>query len=97
MKLNAGGVVAAFVVLAIRGALLWLIIPIGTLFWIVTLQGLGKTPVSLGAFLGWLDNNLAFRLVRGPLSPLFPTAPVKWVPARERAKVTHRIGVDLSL
>lgn len=92
MKTSALGAIAALLVLTVRGALLWLLVPIGTLVWMLTLQGVGKKRVSLGAFLGWLDNNLVFTLIRGPLSPLFPSAPVKWIPASQRFTVTHRIG-----
>ena len=92
MRPDALGVLGAFVVLTIRGFLLWLLVPIGTLVWLVALEGVGARRLSLFAFLGWLDNNLAFILVQGPLSPLFPTAPVKWIPASERFSVMHRIG-----
>lgn len=92
MKPGFFGVAAAVVVLSIRGALLWLLVPVGTLIWAFGFQWLGENRSSLGAFLGWLDLNLAFVLIQGPFSSLFPTAPAKWIPASERSKVTHRIG-----
>jgi hypothetical protein len=89
-------VVAGVLLLIIRGVLLWLVIPVGTLIWIVSLQGFGPNKLGLGAFLGWIDNNLVFALERGPLRPLFPEPTVLWIPASERSRVTHRVrGMDL--
>lgn len=88
---DAFGLIGAVLAYVIHGALLWLLVPIGTLVWLVTAQGMGPERVSPGAFLGWLDNNVAFILARGPLRVFLPTAPVKWIPASERSRVTHRI------
>ena len=92
MRRDAFGVLGVLVVMTVRGALLWLLVPIGTFIWVLTLEGARRPPVSLGAFLSWLDNNLAYGLVHRPMTPLFPTAPVKWIPASERSIVTHRIS-----
>jgi hypothetical protein len=89
---DALGLVGVFLLYVIRGYALWLLVPIGALVWLVTFQWVGVKRCSAGAFLGWLDNNLSFALVCGPLSPFFPTARVMWIPASERFGVTHRIG-----
>jgi len=86
------GTVGAFMLLTVRGFLLWLVIPFGTLAWGVSLQALRTPAVSLGAYLGWIDNNIAFLLVNGPFSLSFPHSPVRWVASKDRAAVKHRIG-----
>ena len=92
MRRNAAGVLGALL-LTFRGVLLWIIIPVGTLSWLLGIQWVGKNGVSLGALLGWLDLNTTFVLARGLLRPLFPDATAKWIPASERSRVTHRIGM----
>ena len=87
------GTIGALAFLTIRGILLWLIVPLGALIWVLTLQQLRETRVSLGAFLGWIDNNVAFVLVRGPFEPVFPTTRIAWIPTSKRSTVVHRIGV----
>ena len=82
----------ALALLAIRGFLLWLVIPLGTLAWAVSFQALRTPAVTLGAYLGWIDNNIAFLLVNGPFSMSFPNSPVRWIPSANRAAVKHRIG-----
>ena len=91
MRRGPLGVLGAFLLLTVRGVLLWLIIPVGALVWLLTLQAARKKPVSLGAYLGWLDNNIVFVLVRGPFRLSFPDSPVTWIPASARFTVTHRI------
>lgn len=92
MRPNALGAIGALLFLIVRGALLWFIVPLGALVWLLSFQWIGRERVSLGAFLGWLDNNFAFALVRGLFRPAFPTSKIAWIPARERSQVTHRIG-----
>jgi hypothetical protein len=86
---DALGVAGAILVWALHGVGMGFLVPIGSLVWMVTLQGVGRKRMSLLAFLHWLDNNLTFVLVCGPLSPLFPTARVKWIPASERFGVNR--------
>lgn len=89
------GPFAGFLLLVIRGLLLWLLVPTGFLIWMVTLQWALRNRVSLGSFLGWLDNNLVYGLQRGPLRLFFRKPTVRWIPAKCRSEVTHRIrGVD---
>ena len=92
MRPGTVGIIGAFGFLAIRGFLLWLVVPLGALVWLFSAQWLRTPQVTLGAYLGWIDNNLAFLLVRGPFSVSFPNSPVRWVPSKDRAAVKHRIG-----
>lgn len=92
MRPNAIGVLGALLFLFVRGAMLWFIVPVGALVWLITFQWIGKDRASLGAFLGWLDNNFAFALIRGPFRPASPTSTIAWIPASEISTVTHRIG-----
>jgi type IV secretory pathway TrbD component len=92
VRRNAFGLVAALAVLVIHGVLLWIIVPLGTLVWLVTLQPLARPAVTLGAFLGWIDNNIAFVLARVLFRPMFPDADVAWVRTRDRHAIKHRIS-----
>ncbi len=95
MRAGFVGIVGGFLFLIIRGTLLWLLAPIGSLIWLVTFQWVGSGSVSLGCFLGWLDNNMAYVIQRGPLWWAFPKRPVGWIRARDKAAVTHRLrGYD---
>ena len=91
MRNDPIGVLGAFLLLTIMTALFWLIIPIGAFVWLLTLEATRRRPASLGAYLGWLTNNIVFVLVRGPFRLSFPDSPVKWIPASERSGVTNRI------
>lgn len=97
MRRDPIGVIAALIFLVVRGVLLWFIVPTGTVAWFFGLEWLRTKPASLGAFLGWLDYNISFVITRGPLRFAFPDSPMKWIPARDRAEVKHRIGfLDLA-
>jgi hypothetical protein len=84
-----------FTLLPVYSILLWLVMPLGTLVWLFTLQILRTPAVSLGAYLGWISNNVAFVMVRSLWRPFFPTATVAWIPASDRAAVTHLRFSDL--
>lgn len=95
MSTDPIGLGASFLLLVVRGVLLWLMVPIGSLIWMVTFQWTGTNRVSLGSFLGWVDNNLVYVLQRGPLRPFFPKPTVRWIRTRGRSEVTHRVhGID---
>lgn len=81
---------AGFALLAIRGVLLWVMIPLATLFWLPSSFWLRRRGIDLGRFLGWTDLNLVACLQRTILRPLF-RAPLPWVPARSMPQVTHRV------
>lgn len=83
---------AGLTLLAIRGVLLWVVIPLTMLCWLPASFWLRRRDVHLGQFLGWVDINLVACLERTALRPLF-RAPVAWVPARSMPQVTHRVDV----
>jgi hypothetical protein len=74
----------------IRGFLLWLVIPTGTLWWTITWPLQRRRRVRLGQFLGWADLNLVAAIQRTILRPLVQN-PAKWFPLRAVPQVTHRI------
>jgi hypothetical protein len=84
------GPVAGMLLLVIRGILLWVLVPVGSVAWLLTLVRMRR---PLGEFLGWLDSNLIFLLERTVLRPLFPQPTQNWIPASEISAVKHRIGV----
>ena len=92
MERSLFGRIGAVALLATRGVLLWFVVPFGFLAWLLTAQWALTPRVSLGAFLGWLDWNLAVMLVRGPFEAAFPNVTIEWMPARDRGRVLHRIG-----
>jgi hypothetical protein len=87
---------AWFVLLMIRGTLLWIVIPLAVCAWAPAAPWLSRRGVRLGHFLGWVDLNLIAFLTRIILRPLF-RAPTPWVPASAMEQVTHRVSeLDLA-
>jgi hypothetical protein len=80
----AGGILLVL----IRGLLLWVLIPVGSVAWALTVPW---SRASLTAFLGWLDNNQIFLLQRTILRPAFPSPSVQWIRFKDAADATHRI------
>lgn len=81
----AGGLV----LLAVRGLLLWVVVPLGVVAWpLVVLSR--RRAVRLGQFLGWLDLNLTSAIQRTIARPFFE-APLPWTPFDAAAGLTHRI------
>jgi hypothetical protein len=83
-------VMGGIVVLLIRGGLLWVVIPVGAVVWPFVALRLRRRDVTFGRYLGWLDLNLIACVQRMILRPLV-RAPADWVPARDMARVTHRL------
>lgn len=80
--------IAGVLLMLLRGLLLWLLIPLGTLAWIFSL------PVSRsgwGNFLGWLDNNMIAALQQTIFRVGYPEPSCRWVRFRNRHSVKHRI------
>ncbi len=90
---HAAGSVAAVTLLVTRGILLWLVIPFGFISWICASRWMRVRQVSLGQFLGWVDNNLVAGLQRSALRPLFRDPPQPWVRVRDIPHVRRRIDV----
>lgn len=62
-------VLASFALLFVRGVSLWLLIPLGAIFWVAALPWVLRHSTSFGQFLGWLDLNYCIALERGPSNP----------------------------
>lgn len=86
------GVIAGFILLAVRGLLLWIAVPLGFVAWVVLALWLLPRGIRLGQFLGWVDLNLVATLERTVLRALF-RHPLSWVSVRDIGKVRHRIGM----
>jgi predicted tellurium resistance membrane protein TerC len=85
-------VLGGLAALLIRGVLLWLVVPLATLWWLVA-RAAGRTRgIPLGQFLGWIDLNLIAGIQRTIMRP-FVRSPVDWVPASDMRQVTHRLRV----
>jgi hypothetical protein len=80
--------VLALILLALRGATLWLLVPVGTMIWIFVIPW---TTTSLPQFLGWLDHNMNYVLQKHLFGLAFSTSPIQWIPRSQIATVTHRI------
>lgn len=78
------------ILLLIRGVVLWLLIPLVSLFWIFGWFYWRRRRVSLGQMLGWADINLIAAIQRGLLRPLI-RYPSVWTPISELPTTTHRI------
>lgn len=85
------GSLAAFSLLLIRGFLLWVVVPLGVVFWLLLWPYLRFKRVRLGQLLGWIDLNLVAFIERTMLRPLLPDR-VPWTPARALPNISHRIG-----
>lgn len=81
---------AAVILLAIRGVLLWIVVPMGVLAWLFLGVVLSRRGVTLGQLLGWLDLNLLAVIERTVLRP-WVRSPLSWTPAAELPKVKHRV------
>ena len=79
---------AGVLLVLIRGLLLWVLIPLGTIAWLFSLPWSRCDP---GNFLGWLDNNQIAVLQRYVLRIGFPRPGYAWVHFRDVRTVTHRI------
>ncbi|MBN9633612.1 MAG: hypothetical protein J0I18_23940 [Actinobacteria bacterium] len=80
--------IAGVLLVLLRGLLLWLLIPLGTVAWILT-HWVSRT--GLGNFLGWLDNNMIAVLQRTVFRVGFPEPSCRWVRFRNIRSVKHRI------
>jgi len=80
-----------FLLLLIRGHLLWIALPLATLMWL--LRGpyavVLRRPLKLGAMLGWVDLNLIAILARSILRP-FALEPRRFIPWKDVTAVDHR-------
>jgi hypothetical protein len=84
--------IGGFALFMIRGCLLWLVVPLATLWWLVIRVGGRARGVALGQFLGWTDLNLIACIQRTILRPLV-RFPLDRVPGSDMRQVTHRLSV----
>ncbi len=84
--------VAVFLLLCIRGVLLWIALPFAFLVWLVRLPYgvLSRRRAGLGAVAGWFDLNLIAAIERSLLAPIATTTQ-EFVPWRNLAHVEHRV------
>ena len=82
-------VIVQLLILMIRGVLLWIVIPVATLFWIVSFW---TTKASLGACLGWFDLNLNALIQRVLLRPFVRNPPATWEMWSKMVSTEHRIA-----
>lgn len=78
------------ILLAARGLLLWLLVPLGLFLWAPLFLLLRRRGVSLAQFLGWLDLNLIAAIQRTLASPFYDTKR-PWTPLGAAAGLSHRI------
>lgn len=77
-----------FVLLVLRGALLWVVVPVAVLAW--PFLGL-STGASLGSCIGWFDLNLIAFLQRGVLRFAIREPLAAWVPLARMRTTEHRV------
>ncbi len=85
-------VVAQLMLLVIRGVLLWIVVPLGAFWWLVTWPLMHRHQVRLGQCLGWLDLNLIAAIQRSLMRPIIRSRQ-SWVPLAAMPTVSHRIAL----
>lgn len=86
------GMVASGLLFLLHGALVWIAAPLGIVCWFVLWPFLPAGARSLPRLLGWVDWNLAFALIRGPIRPFAKGYVIRWIPLSAIASVTHRMS-----
>jgi hypothetical protein len=83
---------AVFLLVCIRGLLLWIALPLAFLVWLVRLPYgvLTRRRAGFGAVAGWFDLNLIAAIERSLLAPIATTRQ-EFVPWRDLADVEHRV------
>ncbi len=82
--------IGGVLVLASRGLLLWVVVPVASVVWLAVALPLRKRGVTFFQYLGWVDLNLIAFLQRGPLRPLV-RRPASFVPSIDMPSVAHRL------
>lgn len=86
LKLIIGG----FLLLMIRGFALWILVPLGFIWWVIAWLHWHRKHVGLGQLLGWMDLNLIALIQRSVLRPFWPRSQ-PWVRLARVPEVTHRV------
>ena len=96
MANSSSGFFSGFLLLTVRGVLLWVVLPLGCAAWVLVAPWLHRRGIKFGQFLGWIDINLVVLVQRSLLRPFYRKAAPPWVPATEMSGVKHRVGmIDL--
>ena len=69
MANSKSGFFSGFVLLTVRGVLLWVVLPLGCAAWVLVTPWLHKRGIKFGQFLGWIDINLIVLVQRSLLRP----------------------------
>jgi hypothetical protein len=77
--------------LLVRGALLWIVVPVTALGWAVSFAWLWGSGITLAKALGWSDLNLIAAIQRTSLRPWFRRRQA-WVPVGDIPTVEHRLS-----
>jgi hypothetical protein len=86
--------IALFVLLVVRGGLLWLVIPIAFLSWLVISPmrlTLGKPYITAGKLIGWADLNLTAAIGQVFVRPFGQTS--DFTPWSKVLTVEHRVSI----
>ncbi len=82
--------VRGLLLLALRGVLLWLVVPLAVLTWILLWPMMQRRNVRIGSLIGWADLNLIAALQRS-LFRFGTKDPLPWTPWAKLPEVTHRV------
>jgi hypothetical protein len=81
----------SILIFTIRSVLLWVLVPVFTMYWIILLPFPVTRGVGLSQFLGWADWNLVSVLER--LFGHLIAEPLRRIPISKASTVQNRIGM----
>ncbi|WP_426573838.1 hypothetical protein [Aquihabitans sp. McL0605] len=79
--------------LFLRGALLWLVVPVGWIWWLAAWRSFRRQGIQPGQLVGWMDLNLISAIERTVLRPVVPS-PLPWTPFDALPRSAHRVGLN---
>ena len=86
--------IALFVLLVVRGWLLWLVIPLAFLGWLVMSPirvVLSKPYIALGKLIGWMDMNLTAAIGKVLVRPFGRRS--DFTPSSRVLSIEHRVSI----
>jgi hypothetical protein len=84
---------SGLVLLAVRGVLLWVLVPFAAIWWVAGWPLWHRRGVRLGQLIGWCDLNLIAAIQRSMLRP-FTRSPAPWAPLKALPAVVHRVNLS---